>query len=107
MGEKCINTACLNESQFLLQRSDGRVCSKQLESMNPSCLVQAAGVTRWGISSCHTLDTLVPNKHNLNTTAHPSILADHLHPTVYSSPDDSFQQDNTTCYKLKSSQTGF
>ncbi len=61
------NIAWSDESQFLLQYSDGRVriWRKEHESMDPSCLVstvQAAGggVMVWGIFSWHTLGPLVP-----------------------------------------------
>ena len=40
-------------------------------SMDPSCLVstvQAGGVMVWGIFSWHTLGSLVPIEHHLNTT---------------------------------------
>ncbi len=52
------NVAWSDESRFLLRHSDGRVriCRKEHESMDPSCLVsmvQAAGggVMVWGISA--------------------------------------------------------
>ncbi len=61
------------ESRFLLQHSDGRarICRKEHESMDPSCLVstvQAAGggVMVWGIFLWHTLGPLVPIEHCLN-----------------------------------------
>ncbi len=56
------NVAWSDESRFLLQHSDGRVriCRKEHESMDPSCLVSmvqagGGGVIVWGILSWHTL----------------------------------------------------
>ncbi len=77
--------------------------------MDPSCLVSmvqagGGGVMVWGIFSWHTLDPLVPIEHRLNTTAYPSIVADHVHSfmtTVYQSSDGYFQQDNTPCHKAQ------
>ncbi len=57
-----------------------------------------------GIFSWHTLGLLVPIEHCLNTTAYPSIVADHVHPfmtTVYRSSDGYFQQDNAPCHKAQ------
>ncbi len=104
------NVAWSDVSWFLLQHSDGRVriWCKEHESMDPSCLVSmvqvgcGGGVMVWGIFYWHTLGPLVPIEHRLNTTAYPSIVADHVHPfmtTVYPSSDGYFQQDNTPCYK--------
>ncbi len=103
------NVAWSDESQFLLQHSDGRVriWCKEHEIMDPSCLVstvQAAGggVMVWGIFSWHTLGPLVPIEHCLYATANLSIVADHVHPfmiTVYPSSDGYFQQDNAPCHK--------
>ncbi len=105
------NVAWSDESQILLQDSAGRVriCHKEHESMDPSCLVsmvQAAGggVMLWGMFSRHTLGPLVPIEHHLNTTAYLSIVADHVHPfmtTVYPSSDGYFQQDNAPCHKAQ------
>ncbi len=78
--------------------------------MHPSCLVSTVqaggggGVMVWGIFSWHTLGSLVPIEHRLNTTAFLSIVADHVHPfmtTVYPSPDGYFQQDNAPCHKAQ------
>ncbi len=81
------NIAWSDESQFLLQHSDGRVriLRKEHESMDPSCLVsivQAAGggVMVWGIFFWHTLGPLVPIEHHLNATAYLSIVADNVIP---------------------------
>jgi len=59
--EDCKNVAWSDESRFLLRHSDGRVriCCKQNENMDPSCLittVQAGGggVMVWGMISWHT-----------------------------------------------------
>ncbi len=77
------NVAWSDESQFLLQHSNGRVriLRKEHESMDLSCLVstvQAAGgsVMVWGIFSWHTLGPLVPIEHRLNATAYLRIVAD-------------------------------
>ena len=84
-----------------------RICHKQHESMDPSCLVstvQAGGVMVWGIFSWHALGPLVPIEHCLNATAYLSIVADHVHPfmtIVYLSFDCYFQQDNAPCYKAQ------
>ncbi len=83
--------------------------------MDPSCLVSTVqagggGVMVWGIFSWHTLGTLVPIEHCLNTTAYLSIVADHVHPfmtTVYSSSDATSSRIMHHVTKLKSSQTGF
>ncbi len=100
-----------DESQFLLQHSDGRVriWRKEHESMDPSCLVSTVqvgggGIMVWGIFSWHTLGPLVPIEHRLNATAYLSIVADHVHPfktTVYPSSDCYFQQDNAPCHKAQ------
>ncbi len=103
------NVAWSDESQFLLQHSDGRVriWRKENESMDPSCLVstvQAGGILVWGIFSWHILGPLVPIEHSLNTTAYLSIVADHVHlfmTTVYPSSDGYFQQDNAPCHKAQ------
>ncbi len=88
------NVAWSDESRILLRYSDDRVriWRKEHESMDPSCLVsmvQADGcVMVWGIFSWHTLGSLVPIEHRLNTTVYLSIVADHVHPfmpTVYPS----------------------
>ncbi len=55
---------------------------------NGKSTVQAGGggVMVCGIFSWHTLGSLVPMEHRLNTTAYLSIVADHVHPfmtTVY------------------------
>ncbi len=54
------NVACFDESRFLLTHSDGRVriCHKEHESMDPSCLVSTAqagggGVMGWEIFLAH------------------------------------------------------
>ncbi len=80
------NVVWSDESRFLLQHSDGRVriCCKEYESMDPSCLVLTVqtgggGVMVWGIYSWHTLGPLVPIEHRLNATAYLSIVADHVH----------------------------
>ncbi len=111
------NIAWSDESRFLLQHSDGRVriCCKEHESMDPSCLVtmvQAGGgsLMVWGIFSWHTLGPLVPIKHCLNTTVYLSIVADHVHPfmtTVYPSSDATSSRIMHHVTKLRSSQTGF
>ncbi len=66
------NVAWSDESWFLLRHSDGRgrICHKQYESMDPSCLVSTfqaggGGVMMWGIFSWHTLGPLVPIEHHL------------------------------------------
>ncbi len=94
---------------FLLQHSDGmaRICCKEHESMDPSCLVSTVqagggGVMVWRIFSWQTLGPLVPIKNRLN--AYLSIVADHVHPfmtTVYPSSDGYFQQDNAPCHKAQ------
>ncbi len=99
------NVAWSDESWFQLRHSNGRVriWCKEHESTDPSCLVSTVqagggvGVMVWGMFSWHTLGPLVPIEHCLNTTAYPSIVADHVHPfmtTVYRSSDGYFQQDN-------------
>ncbi len=58
----------------------------------------------WGIFSWRTLGPLVPIEHGLNTTAYPSIVADHVHPfmtTVFRSSDGYIQQDNAPCHKAQ------
>ncbi len=62
--EDCKNVVWSDESRFL-RHSDGRVriCRKEHESMDPSCLVSmvqdgGGGVMVWGIFSWHTLGTL-------------------------------------------------
>ncbi len=106
------NIAWSDESQFLLQNSDGRIriWCKEHESMDPSCLVwtvQAAGgcgVMVWGIFCWHTLGPLVPIEHCLNATAYLSIVAGHVHlfmTTVYPSSDDYFQQYSAPCHKAQ------
>ncbi len=58
----------------------------------------------WGIFSWHTLGPLIPIEHRLNTTAYPSIVADHVHPfmpTVHPSSDGYFLQDNAPCHKAQ------
>ncbi len=94
--EDCKNVAWSDESWFLLRHSDDRIriCHKEHESMDPSCLVSMVqagdGVMVWGIFSWHTLGLLVPIEHRLNVTANQSIVADHVHPfmtTVYPSSD--------------------
>ncbi len=75
-----------DESQFLLQHSDGRVriWCKQHESMpawtidtrqDGSCLVSMVqagdgGVMVWGICSWHSLGHSVPTEHRLHATAY-------------------------------------
>ncbi len=57
----------------------------------------------WGIFSWHTLGSLVPIEHRLNTTVYLSIVADHVHPfmtTVYHLLM-YFQQDNAPCHKAQ------
>jgi len=64
----------------------------------------------WGIFSWHTLGTLVPIEHNLNTTVYLSIVTDHVHlfmTTVYSSSDATSSRIMHHVTKLRSSQTGF
>jgi len=55
------------------------------EKMDPSCVVStvhaAGGVMAWGVFSC-TLWALEPIEHSINSTAHLSIAADHVHPFV-------------------------
>ncbi len=56
-----------------------------------------------GIFSWHTLGSLVPIEHCLNTTVYLSIVADHVHPfmtTVYHLLM-YFQQDNAPCHKAQ------
>ncbi len=98
------NVAWSDESRFLLRHLDGRVSiwRKELESMDPFCLVsmvQAAGgggVMVWGDIFLDTLGPLVPIEHRLNATASLSIVA-----TVYPSSDGYFQQDNAPCHKTQ------
>ncbi len=84
-----------------------RICRKEHESMDPSCLVstvQVGGVMVWGIFSWHTLGPLVPIEHRLNATAYLSIVADHVHPfmtTVYSSSDATSSRIMHHVTKLK------
>ncbi len=107
--QKTKTVARSDESWFLLRHSGGRVrlWRKVHERMEPSCLVstvQSGGVMVWGIFSWHTLGTLVPIEHSLNTTAYLSIVADHVHPfmtTVYPSSDGYFQQDIAPCHKAQ------
>ncbi len=96
------NVAWSDESQFLMQHSDGRVriWHKEQESMDPSCLVSTVqagggGVMVWGIFSWHTfLCHISTNWASLNATANLSIVADHpFMTTVYPSSDSYFQQD--------------
>ncbi len=111
------NVAWSDESRFLLQHSDGRVriCRKEYESMDPSCLVSTVqadggGVMVWGIFSWHTVGPLVPVEHRLNDTAYLSVVANHVHPfmtTVYPSSDVTSNRIMHHVTKLKSSQTGF
>ncbi len=57
----------------------------------------------WDIS-WHTLGSLIPIEHCLNTTVYLSIVDDHVHPfmtTVYPSSDGYFQQDNAPCHKAQ------
>ncbi len=76
--------------------------------MDPYCLVStvqaaAGGVMLWGIFSWHTLGSLVPIEHRLNTTVYLSIVPDHVHPfmtTVYHLLM-YFQQDNAPCHKAQ------
>ncbi len=82
--------------------------------MDPSCLVSMVqaddGVMVWGTFSWHTLGSLVPIEHRLNTTVYLSIVADHVHPfmtTVYPSSDATSSRIMHHVTKLKSSQTGF
>uniref|UniRef100_A0A3B3CGX4 Transposase Tc1-like domain-containing protein n=1 Tax=Oryzias melastigma TaxID=30732 RepID=A0A3B3CGX4_ORYME len=103
------NVAWSNETQFLLQHSDGRVkiCRQQHEIRDSSCLVSivqtgSGGVMVWGIFSWHTLGPLVPIEQCYDATAYLSIVADHVHPfmsSVFPSSDGYFQQDNTPCHK--------
>ncbi len=79
------NVAWSDESQFLLQHSDGRVriWRKEHESMDPSCLVST--VLNWrfngvGVIFLVHLGLLVPIEHRLNATPYLSIVADHVHP---------------------------
>ncbi len=74
-----------DESQFLLQHSDGRIriWCKQHKSMDPSCFVStdqaSSGVMVWGVFSWHILGPSVPIEHCWNTTAYRSIVVDHVH----------------------------
>uniref|UniRef100_A0A9J7YNT3 Tc1-like transposase DDE domain-containing protein n=1 Tax=Cyprinus carpio carpio TaxID=630221 RepID=A0A9J7YNT3_CYPCA len=64
----------------------------------------AGGVMVVGIFSWHTLGSLVPTEHRLNTTVFLSIVADHVYAfmtTVHPSSDDYFQQDNAPCHKAQ------
>ena len=95
-----------DESRFLLRHSDGRVriWRKQLESMDPSCLVSTVqagggGAMVWGIFSWHTLGPLVLIEHRVNATAYLSIVA--VMTTVYPSSDGYFQQDNAPCHRAR------
>ncbi len=114
--EDCKNIAWSDESWFLLLHSDGRVriCHKEHESMDPSCLVSmvqagGGGVMVWGIFSWHTLGLLVPIEHRLNTTAYLSI--DGPCPSLYDYSVPIFWCTSSRIMhhvtKLKSSQTGF
>ncbi len=56
-----------------------------------------------GIFSWHTLGTLVPIEHHLNTTVYLSIVSDRVHPfmtTVYHLLM-YFQKDNAPCHKAQ------
>ncbi len=111
------NVAWSDESWFLLQHSDGRVriCLKEHESMDPSCLVSTVraggdGVMVWGIFSWHTLGPLVPIEHCLNATAYLSIVADHVIPLWLQCTHLLMATSSRIMHrvtKLKSSQTGF
>ena len=53
---------------------------------------------------------LVPIEQHLNATAYPSIVADHVHPsmtTLYPSSDGCFQQDNAPCHKARTISNWF
>ncbi len=101
-----------DDSQVLLQHSDGRV---RIWRKDPSCVVSKVqaggdGVMCGGIYSWHTLGPLVPIEHRLNSTAYMNIVADHVHPfmtTVYPSSDATSSRIMHHVTKLKSSQTGF
>jgi len=95
-----LNVTWSDESRFLLMV----IWRKQIENMNPSCLVTTVqtgggGVMVWGMFSWHTLGPLVPIRHRLNATADLSIVSDHVHPFMYPSSDGYFQQDNAPCHK--------
>lgn len=73
--------------------------------MNPSSLVSLAHVVGdvmiCEIFSEHTLGSLVPTVHYLNTKV---CLSDHVHPfmtTSHPSSVDSFQEENMPCYKAQ------
>ncbi len=81
------NVAWSVESRFLLRYSDSRVriWRKELESMDPSCLVSmvqagGGGVMVWGDILFANFGPLIPIEHCLNATAYLSIVADHVHP---------------------------
>ncbi len=74
--------------------------------MAPSCLVSTVqaggdGVMVRGIFTWHTLGSLVPIEHRLNTTDYLSIVADHVHPFMTTVSDGCFQQDNAPCHKAQ------
>ncbi len=107
----------LTESRYLLRHSDGRVriCRKEHESMDPSCIVSTVqasggGVMVWGIFSWHTLSPLVPITDLLYTTAYLGMLLTMSVPlwlqcTHLLMSNSSRIMHHVT--KLKSSQTGF
>ena len=98
------NFAWSNESQFQLWHSDGRVrkVRKQLESMDPSCLVPTVqtgvgGVTVFGIFSWPLWTSWTLFKHHS--------LSEHCcwpWPYLYDHPSSGgyFQRDNAPCIYL-------
>ncbi len=111
------NVAWSDGVRYLLRHSDGRVriCCKEHESMDPSCIVltvqaSGGGVMVWGIFSWHTLSPLVPITDLLYTTAYLGMLLTMSIPlwlqcTHLLMANSSRIMHHVT--KLKSSQTGF
>ncbi len=99
------NIAWSDESRFLLHSDVGSEFG--VKNMKAWIILPCLNGSGWWwcnggvIFSWHTLGSLVPIGHCLNTTAYLSIVADHVHPfmtTVYHLLM-YFQQDNAPCHK--------
>ena len=97
-----------DESRFVLHRVDGRwrIRRETSERQHSETLIgrtQAGGgsVMVWGIVSWYSLGPLIPIEGTLNRFGYLSILADAVHPymfTVFPDGDGTFQQDNAPCH---------
>ncbi|GFU98117.1 ryanodine receptor [Trichonephila clavipes] len=111
------HVAFLDESRFMLHRTDGRwrIRRETSERNHPATIagtVQARGwsIMVWGMFSWHSLGSLIIVEGTMDQYKYASVLGDHVHQymrIVFPQDDGIFQQDNARCHTAASVRAWF